>query len=150
MRHNLYALAHGNNDTNDQGVPIMDSRNDFADKFRQILKSVPEDYTLEQWQHAYRQAIFLMGMKILERFEEEAIAGPRRIAEGGGDGGGRREGAQPELAPGVPVIVFIDSHGGGQGGGWNPSIFRPCNPFPDYPLSLQDVADSIERSRRKA
>lgn len=125
----------------------MDSRNDFEDKFRDLLKSIPDDYKLKQWQHAYRQAIFLMGMKILERFEEEAIAGPRRIAEA--DGRGRREGAQPEMAPGVPVIVFIDSHTGGQGPGWDPSVSRPCNVFPDYPLSLQDVHDSVGRSRRK-
>jgi hypothetical protein len=126
----------------------MASRDEFADKFRKLLRDVPDDYTLEQWQHAYRQAIFLMGMKILERFEDDAIAGPHRNGEDGG-GGGRGEGVQPATANKGPVIVFIDSHGGGQGGGWNPSIFRPCNLFPDYPLSLQDVADPIGRSKRR-
>jgi hypothetical protein len=129
----------------------MASRDAFADKFRKLLREVPDDYTLEQWQHTYRQVIFQMGMKILEQFEEDAIAGPRRNAEGGGGGGGggRGNGAQPETANKGPVVVFIDSHGGGAGGGWNPSIARPCNMFPDYPLSLQDVADSSGRSRRR-
>lgn len=129
----------------------MASHDVFADKFRKLLRDVPDDYSLEQWQHAYRQAIFLMGMKILERFEEDAIAGPRRNMEGGGGGGGRGDGAHPDTANKGPVVVFIDAGGGGQGGGWNPSIiFRPCNFFPDYPLSLQEeVADPIGRSKRR-
>jgi len=33
----------------------------FAQRFRELLKEIPDDFTLEQWQHAYRQAIFSDG-----------------------------------------------------------------------------------------
>jgi hypothetical protein len=123
----------------------------FTEKFRELLKEIPAEYTLKQWQHAYRQAIFLMGMQILERFEEEAIAqtgrpgGPRDRARAGGD-----PEALPAERPGLPVVVVIDSHGGGPGGGGNPTFFRSpcCNLFPDYPLALQELTESALRSER--
>ena len=115
----------------------------FADKFRQLLKEVPEKYTLEEWQHAYRQAIFMMGMQILKRFESEAIAEQsrherKRI-------GGIDVAANPEIAPGGVIIWQIASHGGGSGGPGNPSFMNPCmDPcavFPDYPLRLQAIKE---------
>jgi len=124
----------------------MAPRNDFADKFRQLLKGVPDDYTLEQWQHAYRQVIFLMGMRILERFESDAIAQNERRPFWG-----RAGAANPDVAPGGVVIQFIASHGGGPDGGGNPSVSHPQPPhpvFPDYPLALQ-AAGSKGRDRSK-
>lgn len=115
----------------------MASPDAFADKFRQLLKSIPDDYTLGQWQESYRQAIFLMGMRILERFESEAIAQQSHHEErrlGGGE-----TVASPEITGvGFPIQI-IASHGGGSGGGGNPSFFMPCHcrVFPDYPLALQ-------------
>ena|ERR1700722_16099948 len=127
----------------------MATRDGFANKFRQLLKEVPESFTLEEWQHAYRQAIFLMGMQILKRFESEAIAEQshherKRV-------GGIDVAANPDVAAGGGIIWQIMSHGGGPGPGGNPSFLAPCacRVFPDYPLALQDpeVKDR-ERSRR--
>lgn len=123
----------------------------FAEKFRELLREIPSEYTLKQWQYAYREAIFLMGMRILERFEKEAIAQTGRPPAGprpGQGGGGREAGAVPALAPGgPPVLVTIDSHGGGPGGGGNPTFLRPCcDLFPDYPLALQELTGPASRS----
>ncbi len=127
----------------------MASRDAFGDKFRQLLKDVPDNYTLEQWQHSYRQAIFLMGMQILERFESEAIAQQarhERLHAGGNEGD-----ATAASVDGGVVIQTIASHGGGSGGGLNPSIFFPCRctVFPDYPLALQAAATAGGRARSK-
>lgn|SRR5208282_4427397 len=51
----------------------MSTHDAFAQKFREFLRDVPNDYTLEQWQHAYRQVMFFMGMRILERFSSDAV-----------------------------------------------------------------------------
>lgn len=51
----------------------MSTHDAFAQKFRELLRDVPNDYTLEQWQHAYRQVMFFMGMRILERFSNDAV-----------------------------------------------------------------------------
>jgi hypothetical protein len=121
----------------------MATRDGFADKFRQLLKEVPESYTLEEWQHAYRQVIFLMGMQILKRFESEAIAEQshherRRL-------GGIDVTANPDKAAGGGIIWQIASHGGGSGGPGNPSFMNPCGDpcavFPDYPLRLQAIKE---------
>jgi hypothetical protein len=127
----------------------MAPRNDFADKFRQLLKDVPENYTLEQWQDAYRRAIFLMGMQILERFESEAIA--QQAHHEKKHFGDTESAATPAVAGGGVVMQYIESHGGGPGSGGNPSIFLPCpcNVFPDYPLALQAAATLSGRARSK-
>jgi hypothetical protein len=124
----------------------MATRDGFADKFRQLLKDVPESYTLEQWQHAYRQAIFLMGMQILKRFESEAIAEQRHHE--GKRFGGIDVSANPAIAPGTVIIQTIASHGGGSSSGGNPSFLGPCpcRVFPDYPLALQAA---VEREGRE-
>jgi hypothetical protein len=127
----------------------MATRDGFADKFRQLLKDVPESYTLEQWQHAYRQAIFLMGMQILKRFESEAIAEQRHHE--GKHFGGVDVAANPAIAPGGVIIWQVASHTGGSGPGGNPSFLAPCacRVFPDYPLALQTPeSNDRERSRR--
>jgi len=95
----------------------------FAQKFRELLKEIPDKFTLQQWQHAYREAIFLMGMQILERFEKEAIA-------------------QIAADPCCTSFLTAASHIGGPGGGV-PGVARPArNFFPDYPLSLHGLAKS--------
>jgi hypothetical protein len=122
----------------------------FADKFRQLLKEVPDKYSLEEWQHAYRQAIFMMGMQILKRFESEAIAEQSRHERM--HLRGVESAANPDVSGGGWVIQQIASRGGGPDGGGNPSILRPCpcRVFPDYPLALQpdDVVKGRERSSR--
>jgi hypothetical protein len=123
----------------------------FAERFRELLKEIPAEYTLKQWQYAYRQVIFLMGMQILGRFEKEAIVQTGRPGE---PRARARAGADPEALPadrpGLPVVVVIDSHGGGPGGGGNPSFLHGpcCTLFPDYPLALQELAESALRSER--
>ena len=126
----------------------MASRDAFGDKFRQLLKDVPDNYTLEQWQQSYRQVIFLMGMQILERFETEAIA---HQAHHHKHIGNNEDGAIAAVAGGGYTIMYAASHGGGSGGGVNPSIFLPCRctVFPDYPLALQAAAKSTGRARSK-
>jgi len=128
----------------------MASQYDFAEKVRQLLKGVPDDYKLEQWQHAYRQAIFLMGTKILERFEEEAIAQQTRHERM--RFGGIESAANPDVAPGGVIVWEIASRGGGPDGGGNPSFIGrcACRVFPDYPLALQATArvKGRKRSRR--
>ncbi|SRR5258708_3845823 len=125
----------------------MAPRNDFADKFRELLK-VLDDSSLEQWQDAYRQAIFLMGMQILEHFESEAIAQQahreRRHV-------GSNEGAAiADVAGGGFVLQNIESHGGGPGSGGNAFLIPcPCRVFPDYPLALQAAATRSGRARSK-
>ena len=51
----------------------MSTHDAFAQKFRQFLREIPDDYTLEQWQFAYRQVMLFMGMRILERFPNDAV-----------------------------------------------------------------------------
>ncbi|HEY2462723.1 MAG TPA: hypothetical protein VGI32_01580 [Steroidobacteraceae bacterium] len=127
----------------------MAARNDFADKFRQLLKSIPENYTLDEWQHAYRQIIFAMGMRILERFEAEAIAQQTRHERL--RTGGIESSANPEALPGGVIIQQIASHGGGSNSGGNPSFLAPCpcRVFPDYPLALQTAAGIEGRDRSR-
>jgi hypothetical protein len=54
----------------------------FSDGFETLLNSIPKNTSLEQWQADYRQVIFSMGLRILELFPNEAVAG------GGGQSGG--------------------------------------------------------------
>jgi hypothetical protein len=125
----------------------MAPRNDFADRFRELLK-VLDDSSLEQWQHAYRQAIFLMGMQILEHFESEAIAQQAHHEKKFGDNDGA---ATPAVAGGGVIMQYIESHGGGPGSGGNASFLMPCpcRVFPDYPLALQAAATRTGRARSK-
>ncbi len=50
----------------------MSTHDAFAKKFREFLRDIPNDYTLEQWQFAYRQVMLFMGVTILEKFPNEA------------------------------------------------------------------------------
>lgn len=129
----------------------MASEYDFGDKFRHLLKGVPDDYSLEQWQHAYRQAIFLMGMKILERFEAEATAHQARHERMSLHGIESPEN-RPDVGSGGGIIWQVMSHTGGPGPGGNPSIYLgtgPCRVFPDYPLALQPATEFKRRERSR-
>jgi hypothetical protein len=44
--------------------------------FERLLDKIPATFTLEQWQFAYKKMIFTMGLKILEKFPENAL-GPK-------------------------------------------------------------------------
>jgi hypothetical protein len=122
----------------------MASRDAFADKFRQLLNDLPDGYTLDQWQQAYREAIFIMGMQILERFEAAAIAAQFPIEKHTETG----EPATMDLLGGGPVVLHNFSHGGGPGGGGNPSRYLPCQFFPNYPLSLRAAKASRSRDKK--
>jgi hypothetical protein len=84
---------------------------DFKGRLNKIDKS-----SLQQWQFAYKEVIFAMGLKILEQFPKNAL-GPVPIAEGKG-GGGPGPGGGPIIhipagGPGGGPII----HAGGPGGG---------------------------------
>lgn len=76
----------------------------FAEKFQKLLRDVPDGYGLAEWQQLYREAMFAMGMHILQEFPEDAT---------------RRHHREDKRAS------------GGSGGGGHPSIL-PCN-FVDFP-----------------
>ncbi|MGO9930890.1 MAG: hypothetical protein ACLPV8_03630 [Steroidobacteraceae bacterium] len=108
----------------------MATRDAFAGKFNKLLKEIPRDYTLAQWQFLYQQAILSMGTRILERFQQDAI-GPDPFDTG-----------PPPPPPPPPVlplpapppggtIVVINTGGGpGQGG-------HLCLPVAALALSVQ-------------
>jgi len=114
----------------------MSARDAFAEKFRLLLREIPENYTLPQWQFLYRQVIFSMGMRILERFPNDA-AGPDPFNKSGGGahpppppppsplGGGKGGGAQPATkGGGQGGGAQPDTKGGGQGGGGQPAFVK--------------------------
>ena len=59
----------------------------FNEGFEELLETIPKNASLEQWQAFYRQVIFLMGLRILERFPNEATG-----VKGGHGGGGQSGG----------------------------------------------------------
>ena len=119
----------------------------FADKFRQLLKEVPEKYTLEGG-HAYRQAIFMMGMQILKRFESEAIAEQSRHERS--DVGQSTSQRIQKLSGGV-IIWQIASPRWRIRPGNPPALTNPCmDPcavFPDYPGRLQAIKRATARKK---
>ena len=52
----------------------MATRNVFIEDFKKILETIPDTYSLPQWQFAYRQVVYSMGLKILEKFPNEVVA----------------------------------------------------------------------------
>jgi hypothetical protein len=98
----------------------MDRPEDFKERFRVFLREeIPPGLTLPQWQFAYRQVMFLMGMKILEQFPVEAV------------------GPDPQ-----PPLSWQATHGGGDGGGGAPSYIRyGFINFPAFVLAMQEAHD---------
>ena len=97
----------------------------FDEKFRELLREIPEDSGLLEWQYLYRQVIFGMGLKLLERFPGDAVgdAGlpPHRTrpshdhgAGSGGQSGGPHPSIVLELAGVALGIQPAGSHGRGR------------------------------------
>ena len=59
----------------------------FNEGFEELLETIPKNTSFEQWQANYRHVIYLMGLRILERFPTQAtdVKGP---SGGGGQTGG--------------------------------------------------------------
>lgn len=90
---------------------------DFQARLDKIDKS-----SLQQWQFAYKKVIFAMGLKILEKFPQNAL-GPVPPEEGHRGG-----------APGGGPIIHHPGHGGGDpapGGG--PIIHGPAGGSTPHP-----------------
>jgi hypothetical protein len=100
----------------------MSKRERFAEKFSEMLKEIPDDYSLPEWQHAYRQVIFSMGMKILEQFPTQAVSDP------------------------PPLLGWQASHGGGDGPGGHPS-FLNCG-FLDFPAFVLGIHEAPKKPRK--
>ncbi len=75
----------------------MSTTDPILAEFERLLGRIPENFTLQQWQFAYKKVIFTMGMKILERFPQNAFGPPPTkspvkgrgpFAAGGGPKGG--------------------------------------------------------------
>jgi hypothetical protein len=104
----------------------MSTRDAFADKFRMLLREIPENYTLSQWQFLYRQVIFSMGMRILEQFPMDATGPDPFVSPAKGN---PKPPPQPPPPPPPPPIGPVKGGpmlpGGGTGGhglGGQPSL----------------------------
>ena len=83
----------------------MAKRDAFIKDFKKLLKSIPSNYSLPQWQFAYRQVLYSMGMKILENFPGDVVGpDPSRAPP---------PGPQPVQSPGKSGPVGIAGQGGG-------------------------------------
>jgi hypothetical protein len=82
----------------------------FIGDFERLLELIPSNYSLPQWQFAYRQVLYLMGMKILENFPTD-IVGPD-------PSGLQAPGPKPEPKKGGPGSGISL----GQTGGGHPSV----------------------------
>jgi hypothetical protein len=51
----------------------MGERDVFIEDFKELLDRIPDTYSLPQWQFAYRQVIYSMGLKILENFPHHVV-----------------------------------------------------------------------------
>jgi hypothetical protein len=51
----------------------MTERDVFIEDFKGLLDRIPDTYSLPQWQFAYRQVIYSMGLKILENFPKDVV-----------------------------------------------------------------------------
>jgi hypothetical protein len=94
----------------------MPKHDAFIEDFEKLLAKIPEHYSLAQWQYAYRNVLYSMGLKILENFPQ-AVVGPDPSA---------KQGTPPEhaemmmLGGGPPGAIPAGS--GGSTGGHRPNI----------------------------
>ena len=51
----------------------MATRDVFINKFEALLETIPNTYSLQQWQYAYRNVIYSMGLKILNNFRDDVV-----------------------------------------------------------------------------
>jgi hypothetical protein len=70
------------------------TQNVFVQDFKRLLERFPDESSLAEWQYAYRQVIYLMGLDILTRFPNDAV-GPDPTGASGAAGGGAGSGRQP-------------------------------------------------------
>jgi hypothetical protein len=96
LRHNPQAILGSINSKKD-GITTMATNEAFAAKLDKLLKQIPGDASLADWQLAYREVIFQMGLKIMQNFEAGAIGncGPSLTAKSTGGGG---TGGNPSIA----------------------------------------------------
>lgn len=92
----------------------MAKRDAFIDEFKKLLEKFAAEYSLPQWQFAYRQVIYTMGMEILQNFPGDVV--------GPAPSGLQAEG--PPHAGGSPGKGLTESAAGtgGPGPGHHPSI----------------------------
>ena len=45
----------------------MDSRDNFIKEFEKLLQA-PRDYSLQQWQYAYKHVVYAMGTTLIKKF----------------------------------------------------------------------------------
>jgi hypothetical protein len=88
----------------------MAKRDAFIEDFKKLLESIPDNYSLPQWQFAYRQVAYSMGMKILGNFASDVVAPD--------PSGLQPHGPMPAQSPGKSAPVGI----AGQTGGGHPTI----------------------------
>ncbi len=83
--------------------------------FEQLLDRRTERFSLQEWQYAYKKVIFNMGLKILERFPQNAFGPPPPPPMPAGAGGEPGSGHGPTKSPtkGLPPFAY----GGGPTGG---------------------------------
>ncbi|HEY2144984.1 MAG TPA: hypothetical protein VGH12_02860 [Steroidobacteraceae bacterium] len=89
----------------------MSNRDPFADGFERLLATIPATSTLQQWQFAYKEVIYIMGLKILAQFKDDAI-GPAPVermmsAPGPQPGGLPGGGIHPYYPAGQPINPII-------------------------------------------
>ena len=51
----------------------MTERDVFIEDFKGLLDRIPDTYSLPQWQFAYRQVIYSMGLQILDKFRRDVV-----------------------------------------------------------------------------
>jgi len=54
----------------------MSTSDPLIAEFERLLDGIPDTFTLQQWQFAYKKVIFTMGLKILNKFPQDAF-GPQ-------------------------------------------------------------------------
>jgi len=90
----------------------MAKRDAFIEDFKKLLEKIPDDFSLPQWQFAYRQVNYFMGMKILQNFGNDVV---------GPDPSNAQDAPRYSLSSGNPQPTENPAGGGGQSGGGHPS-----------------------------
>jgi hypothetical protein len=80
----------------------MSTRDTFLTDFELLVGRIPATATLDQWQYAYKQVIFTMGLQILEKFQQEAL--------------GPAPQPMPWPMPAPPPMPMMEATSGGSGG----------------------------------